>query len=69
MVIDKDINAVVLGYTYNFNYYKMCYASLLIQDNSAKFFVTEETPTIRFRNGRLMPSVGALSQALSCGLT
>ncbi|KAL4426912.1 hypothetical protein ABPG74_012912 [Tetrahymena malaccensis] len=68
MEIDKSINAVVLGYNYNINYYKMCYASLLIQENKAQFFASEDTPLIKFRNGRYMPSVGTLTQALTYGL-
>ncbi|EGR30294.1 hypothetical protein IMG5_135600 [Ichthyophthirius multifiliis] len=64
MKIDKDINAIVLGFNYNFNYYKMCYCSLLVYENKAKLFVTENTLGIKFSNGRLMPSVDSLAQSL-----
>lgn len=59
----RDVDAVVVGYDNQFNYYKMMYAAIQIQ-MKAQFFATEITRKINILSHLSIPSVGALSKAI-----
>lgn len=42
--MDKDIDVVLVAQDQNFNYTKLCLASLYIQNGKAKFICTNEEP-------------------------
>ncbi|KRX10266.1 HAD-like domain [Pseudocohnilembus persalinus] len=60
---DKDIGAVIIGIDYHFNYRKLCYASLCIQQGA--LFLATNPDTHIMIGGRKMPGGGTGVNALA----
>eukprot|EP01017_Pseudomicrothorax_dubius_P002625 TRINITY_DN1015_c0_g1_i1.p1 TRINITY_DN1015_c0_g1~~TRINITY_DN1015_c0_g1_i1.p1 ORF type:complete len:290 (+),score=78.62 TRINITY_DN1015_c0_g1_i1:144-1013(+) len=63
LTIDPELQAVVAAYDHNFNYYKLCYASLLIQEGRP-FVATNEDSYIVI-GGRKLPGGGTVVRAIA----
>lgn len=62
MPFEKDIDAVMIGYDMDFNYYKLAYASACLQ-KGAKFFATNADPYDMVGDMKI-PTNGAMISAL-----
>jgi len=60
--IDKEIKAVICGWDTNINYYKMCYASICLQDG-ALFLATNSDP-FDMINGKHIPAAGVMMTSI-----
>uniref|UniRef100_A0A7S0N923 Phosphoglycolate phosphatase n=1 Tax=Pyramimonas obovata TaxID=1411642 RepID=A0A7S0N923_9CHLO len=61
--VDEDIGAVVVGCDQAFDYRKLCYASVAIQQGAA--FVATNADSADSIGGRLMPGAGAMVEAIA----
>jgi phosphoglycolate phosphatase len=59
---EESVDAVLVGYDMDFNYYKLCYASACLQ-NGAKYFATNDDP-FDMVSGKRIPTAGALISSL-----
>lgn len=64
--LDPEVTAVVVGLDSNFNYAKLCIASLYIQAG-AKFIATNDD-AYDMVNGRRLPGAGAMVQSIRYSL-
>lgn len=60
---DKDINCVCVGTDLNFNYYKLCYGSLCLDQNNAAFVACDDDAYIMVGDKKL-PICGPIVRAL-----
>jgi len=60
-----DIGAVICGWDRSFNFYKLCYASLILQVNrNAKFIATNRDAADRIAPKRCIPGGGCMVSAI-----
>jgi len=63
MPVDKDIKGVLVGEDMRFNFYKLGFASVCIQQNGAKLFAANDDP-YDYYGERNIPSCGALLKSI-----
>jgi phosphoglycolate phosphatase len=63
MPVDADIKAVLVGEDMKFNFYKLGFSSICIQQNGAKLFAANDDP-FDYNGDRNIPSCGALIKAI-----
>lgn len=62
--IDNEISAICVGIDLNFNYYKLCYASLCVDKQNTQFVACDDDAHILV-GGKKMPICGAMVRSIA----
>ena len=62
--VDKDVNCVCVGIDLNYNYYKLCYGSICIDQNKAAFVCCDDDGYIMVGE-RKMPICGSVVRSIA----
>lgn len=66
--MDPEIDCVLVAQDQNFNYTKLCLASLYIQNGKAKFICANEVPYQELGQGLKYPGTGSIVEAIQLAL-
>ena len=66
--MDPEVDCILVAHDQNFNYTKLCLASLYIQNGKAKFICTNEEPYQVLGEGLKFPGTGSIVEAIQIAL-